>query len=79
MMVKKQVSSSIKVVKSRGIIGVVRVIDHMVWERKERNDEESDLNVSYNTINELPTKLSKVAASYIGKQNFTHLTHPQKT
>lgn len=68
MLVKKQVSSSIKNVKNRGIIGVVRVIDHMVWERKENNDGGSDeLENSFSTIESLPTKLSKVAANYIGK------------
>lgn len=66
MMVKKQVSSSIKNVKNRGIIGVVRVIDHMVWEPRDPNADEDDLNSSYGTIAELPTKLVKVAATYIG-------------
>lgn len=67
MLVKKQVSSSIRNVKNRGIIGVIRVIDHMVWERKDSQSE--DLNCSYNTIESLPTKLSKVAANYIGNVN----------
>lgn len=67
MLVKKQVSSSIKNVKNRGIIGVVRVIDHMVWERKENDSGSDELNNSFNTIESLPTKLSKVAANYIGK------------
>lgn len=66
MLVKKQVSSSIRNVKNRGIIGVVRVIDHMVWERKE-TDGPNDLDASYSTIDALPTKLSKVAANYIGR------------
>lgn len=69
MLVKKQVSSSIKNIKNRGIIGVVRVIDHMVWERKENdsgtNGNSDNLNNSYSTIESLPTKLSKVAANYI--------------
>ncbi|XP_031621413.1 Fanconi anemia group D2 protein [Contarinia nasturtii] len=64
MMVKKQVSSSIKNVKNRGIIGVVRVIDNMVWERKGDSGSD-DLNSSYSTIESLPTRLSKVAANYI--------------
>lgn len=65
MMVKKQVSSSIRNVKNRGIVGVVRVIDHMVWERM--TSAQIDLDASFNTIEELPTKLAKVAATYIGK------------
>lgn len=65
MLVKKQVSSSIKNVKNRGIIGVVRVIDHMVWERKGNTPESEELNNSYNTIESLPTKQTKVAANYI--------------
>lgn len=65
MMVKKQVSSSIRNVKNRGIVGVVRVIDHMVWERI--TSDQDDLESSYNTIESLPTKLSRVAATYIGK------------
>lgn len=67
MLVKKQVSSSIKNIKNRGIIGVVRVIDHMVWEKKEiinGLDDNSDNN-SYDTVESLPTKLSKIAANYI--------------
>lgn len=68
MLVRKQVSSSIKNVKNRGIIGVVRVIDHMVWERKGNNPEsDEDLDNSFSTIASLPTKLSRVAANYIGK------------
>lgn len=65
MLVKKQVSSSIRNVKNRGIIGVVRVIDHMVWERKTAASDE--LECSFDTIEALPTKLSRVAATYIGK------------
>lgn len=67
MLVKKQVSSSIKNIKNRGIIGVVRVIDHMVWEKKEnvREIDENSDNNSYNTVESLPTKLSKMAANYI--------------
>lgn len=67
MLVKKQVSSSIRNVKNRGIIGVIRVIDHMVWEKKEDSAGSDDLNNSFGTIESLPTKLSKVAANYIGK------------
>lgn len=67
MLVKKQVSSSIKNVKNRGIIGVVRVIDNMVWERKGNDSGSEDMNCSYSTIESLPTKLSKVAANYIGE------------
>lgn len=66
MLVKKQVSSSIRNVKNRGIIAVIRVIDHMVWERKGNNQESPELDNSYSTIDALPTKLSKVAANYIG-------------
>ena len=66
MMVKKQVSSSIRNVKNRGIIGVVRVIDNIVWERK--TSESESLNSSFNTIDSLPTKLARVAATYIGKR-----------
>lgn len=72
MLVKKQVSSSIKNVKNRGIIGVVRVIDHMVWERKENGSESEELNNSYSTVESLPTKLAKVAANYIGKSAGAH-------
>lgn len=71
MLVKKQVSSSIRNVKNRGIIGVIRVIDHMVWEKLGNSSRPDDLNSSYSTINDLPTKLSKVAANYIG--NLTKL------
>lgn len=66
MLVKKQVSSSIRNVKNRGIIGVIRVIDHLVWERK--TSEPDDLNSSFNTIESLPTKSARVAATYIGKK-----------
>lgn len=66
MLVKKQVSSSIRNVKNRGIIGVIRVIDHMIWERKSIKEPE-DLDESFSSIDVLPTKLSKVAATYIGK------------
>lgn len=67
MLVKKQVSSSIRNVKNRGIIGVIRVIDHMVWERK--SSDPVDLESSFNTIDSLPTKLARVAATQIGKIN----------
>lgn len=66
MLVKKQVSSSIRNVKNRGIIGVIRVIDHMVWERNQNVNEHEDLDESFSSIDVLPTKLSKVAANYIG-------------
>lgn len=67
MLVKKQVSSSIRNVKNRGIIALIRVIDHMVWEQNDNVNETDDLDESFNTIDLLPTKLSKVAANYIGK------------
>lgn len=67
MLVKKQVSSSIRSVKNRGIIGVVRVIDHMVWERNADANEADDLDSSFSTITSLPTRLAKCAATYIGK------------
>lgn len=74
MLVKKQVSSSIRNVKNRGIIGVIRVIDHMVWEKKDNRSTSSsppsssnDLNSSFLTVEALPTKLSRVAANYIGR------------
>lgn len=71
MLVKKQVSSSIRNVKNRGIIGVIRVIDNMVWERE--TTEPDDLESSFNTIDALPTKSSRVAATYIG--NIWHALH----
>lgn len=77
MLVKKQVSSSIKNVKNRGIIGVVRVIDHMVWERKNDSGSE-ELNNSYSTVESLPTKLSKVAANYIGEYKQTDVNLKSK-
>ena len=78
MLVKKQVSSSIKNVKNRGIVGVVRVIDNMVWERKE-SDSGSDLDSSFSTVESLPTKLSKVAANYIGKSQCAKFSFKKKT
>lgn len=69
MLVKKQVSSSIRTVRNRGIIGLVRVVDHMIWERK-RNDatatDTDDLESSYSGIEDLPTEAPKAAANYIG-------------
>lgn len=65
MLVKKQVSSSIRNVKNRGIIGVVRVIDHMVWEKAVPAGDD-ELECSFSTIESLPTKLAKIAANYIG-------------
>lgn len=67
MLVKKQVSSSIRNVKNRGIIAVIRVIDHMVWEPIESTPHPDNLDESFSSIDVLPTKLSKTAASYIGK------------
>lgn len=68
MLVKKQVSSSIRTVKNRGIIGVVRVIDHMIWEKEDQNaDDPDDPESSFSNIEALPTKLTKVAATYIRK------------
>lgn len=66
MLVKKQVSSSIRNVKNRGIIGVIRVIDHMVWETIESAPHSDNLDESFSSIDMLPTKLSKTAANYIG-------------
>lgn len=71
MLVKKQVSSSIRNVKNRGIIGVVRVVDHMVWERD--TSPQDDLESSFDTIEVLPTKLARVAATYIGNIHFRAL------
>lgn len=67
MMVKKQVSSSIRNIKNRGILGVIRVIDHMVWEAIESTTQPDNLDESFSSIDLLPTKLSKTAANYIGK------------
>lgn len=64
MLVKKQVSSSIRNVKNRGIIGVIRVIDHMIWTNTPQPD---NLDESFSSIDMLPTKLSKTAANYIGE------------
>lgn len=66
MLIKKQVSSSIRSVKNRGIIGVVRLVDHMIWESNAINTDSDDLNQSYNAIDDLPSEVSKKAASYIG-------------
>lgn len=71
MLVKKQVSSSIRNVKNRGIIGVVRVIDHMVWEQASAPADDDDPDCSFSTIESLPTKVAKIAANYIGK--FPHV------
>lgn len=76
MLVKKQVSSSIRNVKNRGIIGVVRVVDHMVWERN--TSQPDDLESSFDTIEVLPTKSSRVAATYIGKLSCFHSLHRLK-
>lgn len=69
MLVKKQVSSSIRNVKNRGIIGVIRVIDHMLWEAIESIPQSDNLDESFGSIDVLPTKLSKTAANYIGTMN----------
>lgn len=79
MLVKKQVSSSIKNVKNRGIVGVVRVIDNMVWERKEVDSGSDELDNSFGTVESLPTKLSKVAANYIGKSQCAKFSEKRKT
>lgn len=78
MLVKKQVSSSIKNIKNRGIIGVVRVIDHMVWERNENNSNSEESENSFSTVESLPTKLAKVAATYIGECKFLNFQTEQK-
>lgn len=56
--------------KNRGIIGVIRVVDHMVWTEDTGNaaneSQSSDLDRSYNAIDDLPTAFLKVAANYIG-------------
>lgn len=72
MLVKKQVSSSIRSVKNRGIIGVVRVIDHIVWEKCAASmdvDSGSDLDASFKTIDDLPSVVPRTAATYVGKQS----------
>lgn len=65
LLVKKQVSSNIRSVKNRGIIGVIRVIDHLIWD--DRENDASDLNSSYNSVRDLPSPRSQLAADYIGK------------
>lgn len=67
ILVKKQISSSIRNVKNRGIIGVIRVIDHMLWEPIESIPQSDNLDESFSSIDVLPTKLSKTAANYIGE------------
>lgn len=70
MLIKKQVSSSIRSVKNRGIIGVVRLVDHMIWEPDSAIVDPEDLNQSYNAIEDLPTEVAKKAATYIGSYQF---------
>lgn len=67
MLIKKQVSSSIRNVKNRGIIGVVRLVDHMIWESDANSHDSEDLNQSYNAIEDLPTEVAKSAAHYVGQ------------
>lgn len=67
ILVKKQVTSSIQNVKSHGIIGIVRIIDHIIW-RKENSNNETALDASFNTIDDLPNEVSKDAATYFGKR-----------
>lgn len=64
LLVKKQVSSSIQNVRTLGIIGVVRVIERLVWQRQVSSQNE--LNTSFQTIEELPTEDARIAANYIG-------------
>lgn len=71
MLIKKQVSSSIRNVKNRGIIGVVRLVDHMIWEPTAADNEPADLNQSYNAIEDLPSEVAKAAANYIGQLHFS--------
>lgn len=71
MLVKKQVSSSIRAVKNRGIIGIVRVIDHIVWEKRDNRmevDSGSDLDTSFQTIEDLPSVVPRTAATFVGKR-----------
>lgn len=65
-------------IKNRGIIGLIRVVDNMVWTTETRNvaneSQASELDRSYNTIDELPTAALKSAANYIGtKKNLLFL------
>lgn len=67
MLIKKQVSSSIRNVKNRGIIGVVRLVDHMIWEPDSTAVAAEDLNQSFTAIEDLPSEVAKAAANYIGR------------
>lgn len=55
--------------KNRGIVGLIRVVDHMVWNRCEENVANlsglSDLDRSI-SIEDLPTSSIKAAGHYIG-------------
>lgn len=66
MLIKKQVSSSISSIKKRGIVGVVRLVDHIIGETDSANTESVDMNQSYNDTEELPST-ARMAAKYIGK------------
>lgn len=52
--------------KNRGIIGVVRVIDHLVWNNGNNEEMDIDNDISFNTIEELPGVASRTAASLVG-------------
>lgn len=48
----------------QGIIGISRVIDHLIWHEEAI---EEDSNRTYDTVDDLPDVWAQKAAKYIGK------------
>lgn len=69
MLVKKQVTSSIALIKHRGIIGATRVVDHIIWTEKApaipMDDESTDLDLTFNSVDEIPDGVGRTSAKLI--------------
>lgn len=66
MLVKKQILSATSIIKMKGIIGMVQLVNHIAL-TDETGEDMYDLNTTYNSIEELPEGRGKLAANYIGR------------
>lgn len=69
MLVRKQVSSTVDATRKQGIVGMVRLVDHMVWRVRSGNDsgQQPDTDSTFRTVEDIPDEQAQLAARYVGE------------
>lgn len=63
MIVQKQLASCMPATKRQGVIGAIHLIDHMVWTNEPSSSDLSNLEVTFNSVNDIPNGRGKECAA----------------